>query len=63
MAYKIIRFYSAEDSKVIKTGLTLDQAREHCSDPETSSQTCTAPELLDHTAIYGAWFDGYNLDS
>ena len=45
--YKIIRFFSSkkEKPKVIKTGLTLKQAQEHCSDPKTCNP--------------GKWFDGY----
>lgn len=47
--YKIVRFY-ADDShpdhrKVIKTGLTLEEAQEHCNDEDTHEP--------------GIWFDGY----
>lgn len=46
--YKIVRHYAPhldEPSKVIKTGLTLEEAQEHCSDPKTRED--------------GEWFDGY----
>jgi hypothetical protein len=47
--YKIIRFYQdtghQDHGKVIKTGLTLDEAQAHCQDEAT------------HEA--GVWFDGY----
>lgn len=48
MAYKIIRFYSPTDgrpNKIIKKGLTLDEAQEHCNDP--------------HTRKDNVYFDGY----
>lgn len=38
--YRVFRDASV-DKEIIKTGLTLDEAREHCKDPETSSKTCT----------------------
>lgn len=62
MSYKIVRsFFNDEDysDEVIETGLTLEEAKEHCSDPETSSRTCTDPELVALTEERGKWFDGY----
>jgi hypothetical protein len=46
--YKIIRFYAPmvrHEEVVIRTGLTLEEAQEHCKDPETRKE--------------GYWFDGY----
>jgi len=59
--YSIIRMFQDEDqpSRVIKQGLTLEQAKAHCSDPETSSSTCTNPIGLDRTERLGRWFDGF----
>ena len=38
--YIIIKFYQdGRKPRTIKTGLTLEQARKYCSDPETSSMT------------------------
>lgn len=69
MMYKIVRFY--EDDKMrggrallgaphngmtIKDGLTLEEAQEHCDDPETRSSTCSDDT---HEQQYGPWFDGY----
>ena len=48
--YKIIRFRNNGNNttrRVIKTGLTLEQAKEHCNDPATSGLN---------------WFDGYDLE-
>ena len=39
--------------------LTLEEAKEHCRHPETSSATCTSWEGLRETQKMGAWFDGY----
>jgi hypothetical protein len=44
--YKIKRFYKDPDKTydVIKTGLTLEEAMEHCEDPTTRTDE---------------WFDGF----
>lgn len=59
--YKIIRFYKDDPhrNRTIKTGLTLEEAQEHCSDPETSSSTATGADARRRTLIHGDWFDGY----
>lgn len=45
--YSIIRFFEDPDKDpnqiTIATGLTLEEAKEHCNDPETSSYTATYP--------------------
>ena len=46
--YEIIRFRFNGNNKVIRTGLTLEQAQAHCEKPETSGN---------------GWFDGYNVES
>jgi len=36
--YMILRFFrDGRPSETIETGLTLEEAREHCRDPETST--------------------------
>ena len=44
--YKIIRFHKdiAKSGQVVATGLTLEEAQDHCNDPATSGED---------------WFDGY----
>ena len=44
----------------VKGGLTLDEAKEHCRNPETSSKSCTSQEGLQRTQNKGPWFDGYD---
>jgi len=63
--YKIVRHYRKMPSnpsdyletkkRTISTGLTLEQAQEHCRDSETSSSTCS------NNKVRGGWdwFDGY----
>ena len=48
--YKIIRFYRElhKSSRVIKRGLTLEQAKEHCNNPSTRKE--------------GEWFDGFESE-
>ncbi len=42
--YKIIRFRFKGNRRTIKTGLTLEEAQEHCQDDKTHGE---------------GWFDGY----
>ena len=55
--YKIIRFYYGKSPRIIKRGLTLEQAQTHCQDKETSSSTCTLYEGIKRTQTLGKWFD------
>ncbi len=57
--YSIVRFFQSQGSETIETDLTLEEAQEHCNDPETSSRTCTSDEGTARTEQYGMWFDGY----
>lgn len=61
MSYKIIRHYFRSEipNRTIKRGLTLEEAQEHCNDPETSSRTCKKPQNVRRTEECGPWFDGY----
>ena len=51
MTYSIIRFYKErhKPSRVIKRGLTLEQAQAHCRNPSTQKE--------------GEWFDGYESEN
>ena len=58
--YKIIRFYQGDtNSRTVLSGLTLEEAQEHCSDPETSSKTATKKQAIQRTKRQGPWFEGY----
>jgi len=57
--YKIVRHYFRGSKRVIKTGLTLEEAQKHCQSPETSSRTATSPSAKARTRRKGPWFDGY----
>jgi hypothetical protein len=62
MSYKIVRFYFSRPGvrrRVVKRGLTLEQAQAHCSDPQTSSSTATTAAARARTRKYGPWFEGY----
>ena len=63
MNYKIVRYYYQDNSnKVIKRGLSLEQAQAWCQDPETSSKTCQNTVKIKYTRRVGDWFDGYIED-
>jgi hypothetical protein len=61
VTYKIVRNYFnwPERRTTIETDLTLEEARAHCADPETSSSTCKHGENLRRTENRGPWFDSY----
>ena len=60
MAYEIVRMYFNDyPTRRIKSGLTLEEAQAHCSDPETSSRTARNSAGKARTKRYGPWFDGY----
>ncbi len=62
MPYRVIRFYkdAYPNKRTICLGLTLDEARAHCSDPETSSSTAKGSTARRRTRRMGEWFDGYS---
>jgi hypothetical protein len=64
MSYRIVRNYfdseRAPERRVVKRGLTLEEARAHCKDPETSSTTAKSATARAHTAAHGSWFDGFD---
>lgn len=58
--YRIVRHYqNSYRKRTIATRLSLDEAQAHCSDPETSSSTCTSAAARRITRRNGPWFDGY----
>lgn len=51
--YKIVRFRFKGKPRIIKRGLTLEEAQEHCSDESTHK--------LDKEGNV-VWFDGYTRE-
>lgn len=47
--YKIVRFFENGSNELIKEGLTLDEAQEHCQDENTQGENDEGIK----------WFDGY----
>ena len=70
--YSIVRFYEDPDreNKVIRTGLTLEEARKWCEDPETSSYSATPPKgcgdddrkIVRWHRAQKHWFDGFRSE-
>jgi hypothetical protein len=59
--YRIVRFFfNRSERPVIKEDLTLEEAKKHCNDPETSSRT--AKSMDNYTQEHGPWFDGFEED-
>lgn len=61
--YKIVRHFERGPKRVIKTGLTLEEAQAHCQDPETSYKTCTTRAGRERTRRCGIWFDSYTAET
>lgn len=62
-SYRIVRRYlKGHKRRTIARGLTLQEAQEHCRDPETSSRTCTKSANVRRTRLKGPWFDGYERE-
>lgn len=59
--YMIVRHFYRGGKRVIRKGLTLEEAQEHCGDPETSSKTAKGAKRRRYTEMHGAWFDGYDV--
>lgn len=62
MSYKIVRVYFKGSKYTIKRGLSEEQARAHCNNPQTSSSTCTNAVGKQRTKKYGPWFDSYSKE-
>lgn len=58
--FKIIEFRMNGDNVEVKRVKDLETAKRLCSDPETSSRTCTTKSGMAKTKKYGAWFWGYS---
>jgi len=55
--FDIVRYYFKGGTRVVKRGLTEDQAIAHCQDPEAGYTTCRKPINLRRTKRLGPWFD------
>tara|TARA_R110002020_G_scaffold224540_1_gene434071 strand:- start:26 stop:184 length:159 start_codon:yes stop_codon:yes gene_type:complete len=47
MQYDIIRFYENGRKRTMDSGLTLEEAKEHCSDPATAGWTRSGVRFFD----------------
>lgn len=59
MNYKIVRQFFRHPPRTIKKGLTEEEARAHCKDPEGCSSTCTSAKGKAYTERVGPWRDTY----
>ena len=62
MTYRIVRYFFKGATEVLATECTLEEAQEHCSNPETSFRTAKSPEAVARTKARGPWFDGYEKE-
>jgi hypothetical protein len=59
--YSVWCYYQddAHSKTFIDGGLTLEEAKAICNDPDTSSRTTTTREGKQRTERFGAWFYGF----
>lgn len=64
VTYMVKRFYAdlRVGSDVVETGLSFQEARDYCDNPETSWKTCTSPEGEERTRKFGPWFCGFDQE-
>lgn len=56
--YMIVRkYFENHDDEVIRRGLSLDEAKDHCADDDSSSESCYTTDAIDRTRKMGRWFD------
>ncbi len=60
--YKIVRYFQNAPKRTILCGLTLEEARAHCQDPESSYKTATSSAAQARTRLLGPWFDGFSKE-
>ena len=59
--YRVVRMYANRPGyrRTIVERCTENEAHLHCTDPETSSRTCTTAAGKRRTKTHGPWFDAY----
>lgn len=57
--YEIVRLFFDGNRETIKKGLSLEEAKEWCSDDDTSSKTCSTIEGMERTREKGHWFEAF----
>lgn len=57
--YKIIRFYERREPKILRHGVTLQQAQDYVFNSESNSRTCKKAWNKLRTKKYGAWLSAY----
>lgn len=62
--YKIVRYFRnlCQPNETILTGLTREQAEDHCQRDSSSSFTATDRESVALTTRKGEWFDGFTSE-
>lgn len=58
--YRVIRMFENGRSYTLKSGLSLSEARAHCADDDSHSNSCTTARGQRRTAQFGKWFDCYD---
>jgi hypothetical protein len=58
--YRIVRRYTGTGKmRILKSGVTLQEAQAHCNDPNNDSETATSAAARAITLRNGPWFDTY----
>lgn len=57
--HRIVRHYQRGKKRVLKNGVSLEEAEAHCHSSESSWKTATRCEAHVRTERKGPWFDDY----
>ena len=62
--YNVVRYFRDKGTRqTVAKGLTLAEARAHCSGLNSSSATAWTTSALRRTKRNGPWFDGYTAEA
>ena len=61
--YIIVRSYPEKRmERILRTRVTFEHAKEHCSNPEANSKFCKKPANKQRTSKMGPWADTFRLE-
>ena len=59
--YRVVRIYERTivPNRIVRRGMSLEEAVAHCEDPKSNSRTAKGKHQTVRTKKYGHWHDAY----